>query len=147
MGGLPYSKISVADPGNPKHPFFVVDLTSSILTSVGLPFSTKYMPLSMYMAMPPLPHSPYWREDGRVGTDHWLASAPVINGKAGLIWASGGLADGKFGDGVGFPDVKPFSFGMWLRDSVLEIEVSKQLDKDSSSHSDQREEGNAAAKI
>ncbi|TCD60368.1 hypothetical protein EIP91_010259 [Steccherinum ochraceum] len=125
--GLPYSKISVASPSDPEHPFFVAEITPSMTTSTSLPFSTLYVPLSMYMAHPPLPQSPNWRETGQVGTDSWLALTPVMKGKAGVFWAQGGLESRRYGDDVGFPDIKLWSLGMWLKDFELEFGISKLL--------------------
>ncbi|KAH8097115.1 hypothetical protein BXZ70DRAFT_944312 [Cristinia sonorae] len=124
---LPYSKISVAHPSDPSHPFFVVDLSSSMLTSAGIPVNTAYSPISMQMVHPPVPQSPNWREDGRVGTDKWWELTPGMKGKAGVVWAKGGLEGGKFGDGIGFPDVKLWSMGVWMRDFELDFGVGKMV--------------------
>ncbi|THH31846.1 hypothetical protein EUX98_g2351 [Antrodiella citrinella] len=85
-GGLPYSKISVSDPSTPEQPFFVADLAPSLMTSVVIPLKSTYMPISMYMAHPPLPQSPNWREDALVGTEEWRALLPVLKGKASIFW-------------------------------------------------------------
>lgn len=122
---LPYSKISVADPLDPDHPFFVAELTPSFMTSMGLPFNSAYVPMSLYMAHPPLPESLKWKEDARVGTDQWSTIESGMTGKAGVFWAKGGLPGGKYGDGVGFPDVSLWSFGTWLRDFKLDFPVGK----------------------
>lgn len=53
---------------------------------------------------------------------------PEMKGKAGMFWSKGGLEGGKYGDGVGWPDVKPWSAGMWLRDFSLVFDVPKVLE-------------------
>ena len=54
---------------------------------------------------------------------------PVIKGKMGLIRCKGGLEDGKFGDDLGFPDVHPFSLGMWLPDAEVAWRIGMRLVK------------------
>lgn len=52
-----------------------------------------------------------------------------MKGKGGLFWAKGGLEGGKYGDDVLFPDVRPWSMGMWLKDFELEFPVSEEPGK------------------
>ncbi|KAJ3479950.1 hypothetical protein NLI96_g8694 [Meripilus lineatus] len=125
---IPYSKIAVAPVSDPDEPFFVADLTSTWLFSTPvIPFNTSYSPVSMLCIYPPLPQSPQWRENGQVGTDRWWSLAAQIKGKAGLFRAKGGLEGEKFGDNVGFPDVKPMSLGFWLPDAEMLFDVGEEV--------------------
>ncbi|KAJ3530063.1 hypothetical protein NM688_g7764 [Phlebia brevispora] len=127
---LPYSRITVASPETPDKPFFAVDLTPTMLLGSGIiPFNTKYLPMSTDMAHPPLPQSPNWREDALVGTDRWCLMPLLMKGKAGFFRCKGGLEDGKYGDNEAFPDFRPWSVGMWLRDFELEFPVGEHLGK------------------
>lgn len=81
----------------------------------------------MWMVHPPVPQSPDWREDGRVGTKKWWGLKPVIKGMAGVFRAKGGLPEERYGDGVGFPIVTPFSFGVWIPLATIECEAGKEI--------------------
>jgi len=121
---LPYSKISVAPMSDPENPFFCVEVKQTrFFGDASLPYSSKSMPMNIEMINPPLSQSPNWREDGKVGTNRWWALTPAMSGKAGFLWSNGGLEGGKYGDNKGFPDVQPWSLGMWLKDFALEFEV------------------------
>lgn len=85
--------------------------------------------MNQLLVMPPLPqhsncHDP---SDGRVGTNRWCSLQPLMKGKMGPFWSNGGLLEGKYGDGIGFPDVKPWSLGLWLRDFHLDFSVGTQV--------------------
>ena len=71
-----------------------------------------------------------WREDGQVGTNHWLAIKPLMSGKGTAIWGTGGLEGGKYGDGVGMPDVSPWKMGLWLKDFKLETRIGEEITGD-----------------
>ena len=125
---LPYTRIEVAPPSNPDKPFFAVDLTPTSLLSRGsIPFNTAWIPINQDMAHPPLPQSPSWREDALVGTEIWNQLPLLMKGKAGFFWGKGGLEGKKFGDNEGFPDVKPYSLGMWLRNFELDFPVGESF--------------------
>lgn len=127
---LPYSRIAVAPPDAPEDPFFVLDLAPTLLLGRGvLPFNSRFVPFSSRIACPPLPQSERWKEDACVGTDRWVALTPGMSGKAGFFSAKGGLPGGAFADNVGFPDVRPFSTAMWLREFKLEFPVGDVLGK------------------
>ena len=85
----------------------------------------------MLAVNPPLPQSPNWREDGRVGTNRWWGMGTVIKGNTGLFWGQGGLGGGKYGDGDGFPDVQPMSLGFWLPNADMEFGVGSEVGRDS----------------
>lgn len=125
---LPYSRISVAPLGSPDTPFFVIDLTPTFLLSRGLmPFDSRLVPLSEEIVCPPLPQSADWKEDACAGTDRWVSVTPIVKGKAGFFRWTGGLEDGALADNVGFPGLRPWSVGMWLREVEIESPVGEVL--------------------
>ena len=128
---LPYSRISVAPHDSPETPFFVIDLSPTMFLSDGIiPFSTHLFPTSLLQTVnPPLPQSLNWKEDGRVGTETWLAFTSGMKGKAGFFRGAGGLPGGAFGNGIDFPDVKPWSLGMWVREFELNFPIPEVLGK------------------
>ncbi|KAI0070729.1 hypothetical protein K474DRAFT_1608129 [Panus rudis PR-1116 ss-1] len=126
---LPYIKISASPVNDPSNPFFVVNLKSTrFLSKAHLPFNSNHVPgLDMTFIHPPLPESPNWKEDAKVGTDRWWTLKPLMTGKTGLLWVEGGLRGGKLGDNLGFPDVQVWKLGTWLRDFTLEFYVGEEL--------------------
>ena len=64
-----------------------------------------------------------------VGTDRWCMMPLLMKGKAGFARCKGGLDGGKYGDDEGFPDVQPWSLGMWLRDFELTFPVGEFPEK------------------
>ena len=87
----------------------------------------KYLPMNHNIAHPPLPQSSNWREDAMVGTTEWYVVPWIVHGKAGLLRCRGGLPGGKYGDNGGFPDVQPWSLGMWLKDFGFEIPAGEHF--------------------
>lgn len=85
--------------------------------------------MSMELVAPPLPESPDWRENGLVGTDKWMSITPHMRGTAGFFRAKGGLEGGKYGDDDGFPDVSPWSIGMWLKDFAASFSEAEEIGK------------------
>ena len=125
---LPYSRVEVFDPNKPDTPFFAVDLRPTMFFSKArIPFNAKYIPFNQDIAHPPLPQSPNWKQDALVGTDEWNVVPWRVYGKAGLMRSSGGLPGGNYGDNEGFPDVQPWSLGMWLRDFGFTIPVGEHF--------------------
>ena len=107
-----------------------MDLSPTCVLSSGIiPFDSSRLPMSNEIVCPPLPQSPSWTEDACVGTDHWVSITPIMKGKAGFFRWTGGLQDGALADNVGFPDVQPWSLGMWLREFDLEFPAGEILDK------------------
>ncbi|PSS29781.1 hypothetical protein PHLCEN_2v2929 [Hermanssonia centrifuga] len=119
--GVPYSRISLAPLSHPDRPFFSVDLSPTrFFATARIPFDGSMIPKSLvYVVHPPVPESLNWKEDGMVGSDQWLGCPFVMKGKAGLFWGTGGLEGGKYGDEVGFPDVRPWSLGVWIPDADI----------------------------
>lgn len=121
---LPYKRVEVFNPGEEDKPFFAVDLQSAAwgMTLPGT-VSTTMSPLDLTLVQPPLP------QDGaeRVGTDKWLRVKPLLQGKAGLAWGSGGLEGGEWGDDVGFPKVKLWSLGLWWKKVGVTFKVPDVL--------------------
>lgn len=126
-GSIPYTKVSVAPLSRPEQPFFVADFTSTWFSKPVIPFSTKWIPRLMWMVLPPLPQSPTWKEDGRVGTDRWWGVEPVVKGKIGE------LEGGKHGDDIDFPDVRQLSLGIWLPDAAIECGEGHEVSRKKSS--------------
>lgn len=52
-----------------------------------------------------------------------------MTGKIGIFSAKGGLDASKFGDDVGFPDVSPWSYGIWIKDLELTSPEGVELGK------------------
>ena len=115
-------------------PFFsaVVSKAASFLPSI--PFSSTITPIDTTLVQPPLPTSP--TNPALVGTDSWKSFLSVMKGKVRFMWVKPGEikdADGKaqFGDGVGFPKIKPWSLGMyWLPGTTFDITTVDQLAKE-----------------
>ncbi|KAI0075586.1 hypothetical protein K474DRAFT_1370916 [Panus rudis PR-1116 ss-1] len=124
---LPYTRISVSPVDDTSKPFFVVNLKPTLfLSNAHIPFNTKYLPLDLTITHPPLPEDPNWKESAQVGTDRWWSLLFGMTGKAGLLWGEGGLEGGKFGNDVGFPDVRLIKLGMWLRDFRLSFPIGEE---------------------
>lgn len=112
-------------------PFFsaVVSKAANFLPSI--PFSTNFAPFDTTIVSPPLPTSP--SHSAIIGTDSWKSFLSVMKGKVRFIRVKPGEikdADGKpqFGDGVGFPKIKPWSFGMhWLPGTTFDITTAELL--------------------
>ncbi|QRV78562.1 hypothetical protein RhiJN_06577 [Ceratobasidium sp. AG-Ba] len=51
--------------------------------------------------------------NGLVGTEKWCTIIPSYSGEVRVMYPEPRLSEGKFGDGVGFPDVQPMSVGLW----------------------------------
>ena len=125
---LPYAKISLSSPEDPEHPFFAINIAPSrFLSKPWFPYRSTWTPLDTSLVQPPLPESPTWREDAQVGTNHWWAIDPLMSGKGAVIWGNGGLEEGKCGDGVGMPDVRPWKMGLWLKDLRLQFPIGEDI--------------------
>jgi hypothetical protein len=112
-----YARVEVRLPGE-QNPFFAVDLTPSWLSSVKVPLSTAYLP-AKGMVQPPLPRGD---EPERMGTDKWQAVAPYMRGKGSVVYASGGLENGEWSDGINMPPMNHFySMGVQWRDFLLDF--------------------------
>ncbi|QRV95181.1 hypothetical protein RhiJN_23199 [Ceratobasidium sp. AG-Ba] len=51
--------------------------------------------------------------NGLVGTEKWCTVAPNFSGEVRVMYTEPRLSEGKLGDGIGFPDVRPMSIGLW----------------------------------
>ena len=109
-----------------------MDLEPTMFFSNGvLPFSTEMLPLSQELVFPPLPQSSSWQEDACVGSDEWKKASPAMKGKAGFFWSKGGLTSGEYSDKEGFPDIQPWSLGIWVREMSFSFILGESLDKKS----------------
>ena len=100
---------------------------TSLLSRGSISFNSAWVPINQDLGQPPLPQSPNWREDALIGTELWNQLPLVMKGKAGFFWGKGGLVGKKFGDNEGFPDAKPYSLGMWLRNFELDFPVGESF--------------------
>lgn len=48
-----------------------------------------------------------------VSTEQWCSIESTYKGQPRIMYPEPALDGGKFGDGIGFPDVKPLSVGLW----------------------------------
>jgi hypothetical protein len=116
-----YARVEVRLPGEQK-PFFAVDLTPSWLSSVKVPLSSAYLPVNTMIVQPPLPQGD---EPERIGTDKWQAITPYMRGKGSVVYASGGLGNGEWSDGIGMPPMNRFySLGVQWHDFLLDFSES-----------------------
>jgi len=121
---LPYSRIDVSSsPGG--EIFFSARLDAMWTRGWGVPFSTRVMGMVMDIELlqPPLPKG---EREEMVGTEGWIGIVPGLSGSVVGFRASGGLGD-KFGDGVGFPDVGFWRWGMWWRGLTVDFGVGREV--------------------
>lgn len=99
-------------------PFFSAVLSpSKKMPSFSL--QTRFLPLDFTLVQPPLAgHRSVEgdKHDELVGTSEWKAIKPEFRGKCEVVWGRGGLEGGKWGDGEGFPDMRPFLMGLVWKD-------------------------------
>lgn len=74
--------------------------------------------MNMDIAIPPLPQSENWREDGRSGTPDgkWHTSRVNISGNVGLV-----NVHGKLGDGEWFPEIQLDGWWFWVSGADMEF--------------------------
>lgn len=88
------------------------------------------------------PLSPAPSEDSAlVGTEKWCTIAPSFAGEVRVLYPEPGLGEGvtaQFGDGVGFPDVKPLSVGLWWPKANILFTAPVILDVSSNAAEDKK---------
>lgn len=108
-------------------PFFQATLTPSTWLP-SFPLSTRWMPLSTLLVQPPLPKG----EDRDLpGTDVWRSSdLQAWTKRARVMWVDqkGSEEGGLEEKGKWWPNVKPWSFGIWLQNATLEIAVPEEFE-------------------
>ncbi|QRV80601.1 hypothetical protein RhiJN_08616 [Ceratobasidium sp. AG-Ba] len=67
--------------------------------------------------------------NGLVGTEKWCTVAPNFSGEVRVMYTEPKLSKGKLGDGVGFPDVRPMSVGLWWPKVKILADLSVILDE------------------
>lgn len=77
-----------------------------------VPFDAGRLPMSLKLVQPPLPSSSQAQQDAEVGTDEWMVLEPRFKGPIKLTQFTAGLEGGAMGDGVRFPNVDPYSWGI-----------------------------------
>ncbi|KAB5590446.1 hypothetical protein CTheo_6109 [Ceratobasidium theobromae] len=66
-----------------------------------------------------------------VGTEKWCTVAPEFKGRVRVMYPEPGLG-GKFGDGVGFPDVRPLLVGVWWPKANIRFPAAEILNPENS---------------
>lgn len=93
-------------------PFFAATL-SSCTWSPAFPFNAGALPMSIQLAQPPLPSSQHPEVDAEVQTNSWALLEPKFKGTVKFNRVAGTLGEpGKMGDGLHFPDIRPYSWGI-----------------------------------
>lgn len=111
-------------------PCLAARITSTPLLSI--PLDSQDLPLKLHLAQPPLEASSTDAEDGLVGTATWKYISPIVF-KGGVTAATvEGLLDGdgatQLGDGVGYPDVKPYTVGVeWAAGTEIDFPAAEVL--------------------
>lgn len=124
-------RVSVYSPGSSEEagaPFFsvVVSKAGRFLPSIPLSSSAIF---DATIVVPPLPSSP--SNSALAGTDSWRSFLSLLKGKTRFVWFRPGDikdAEGKaqYGDGVGFPKIKPWSLGVhWTQGTTFDIPASE----------------------
>ncbi|KAF8714642.1 hypothetical protein RHS03_00282, partial [Rhizoctonia solani] len=63
-----------------------------------------------------------------VGTEKWCMVNPGYAGQAQVIYPEPGLERGRYGDGIGFPDLQPMSIGLWWPKVEIQFPLAEILD-------------------
>jgi hypothetical protein len=58
-----------------------------------------------------------------IGTEEWCKVNVSYAGQTQVMYPEPGLERGRYGDGVGFPDLQPLSIGLWW--PKVSINISK----------------------
>lgn len=125
--------ISVAPFSSPDKPFFHARVTPiPLLSSLRIPMNYAIAGSYMTLIHPPLPQGPISEE---VPTEKWAAILPGLKGSLSLAKVHGifGLEEGKKGswkiaDGVGFPDLQPYTVAMRLENFDFEFGEAHYFD-------------------
>lgn len=109
------------DNAHPTTPFFKAKLTPSrYLPSV--PLSTSWLPLSTILVQPPLPAG----DDLLLaGTDRWCTFAITAKTRKARLMAV--RVDDVDEPSSSWPDVKPWSLGIWLEEATLDIPTPEEF--------------------
>ncbi|KAI5803930.1 hypothetical protein EDC01DRAFT_726289 [Geopyxis carbonaria] len=113
-----HTRVEVYQPGA-EAPFFAVDMRR--VWGVGgleMPLNVARLPVDLELVSPPLVKGEKAEE---VATTVWRRVKPEMRGRVRVVWGRGGLPGGRWGDGVGFPDVRPWGLGVAWRDMEIEF--------------------------
>jgi hypothetical protein len=136
-------KIEVFSPNVPdddddesNRPFFsAISKPSSWLPS--FPFSTSWSIQDLSLAQPPI--QPPTETQMKLikdenpatltgGEQEWTTILPEMKGRMRVCYYEPGLEGKEFGDGIGFPKIKPWKLGLeWLPGMKLVFPESKKL--------------------
>ncbi|KAL6308199.1 hypothetical protein BKA93DRAFT_892793 [Sparassis latifolia] len=144
-----FAPTSLETPGSPifsDTPFFAVNIRPSVIPVPAIPLNLKHLPMPFILVQPPLEASPSAGQDGCIGTDHWVSvDVSDYGGRVKPIRWKGGLAvvdsntqktSTRIADGVGFPDVVPYSMGLHLAQMKIQFPESVVLQVDPSEQSE-----------
>lgn len=111
--------ISISLP-NASESFFAATVTPSKLLP-SFPLKTNWIPLSLDLLQPPLPGV----DEFATSTKHWQKTPFTISQpNARIAYIKPLLNDGKsYSNGVDFPNVTPFSAGLYCKDAVIDFKV------------------------
>jgi hypothetical protein len=100
-------------------PFFAVQFTPWKIPLPAIPYSTSLLPFNTTLVQPALEQSSNPEEDGLVGSDDWKKTILGFTGSVKPVSWKGLLEGGKLGDGIHFPDMRPWSTVIhWLECDV-----------------------------
>lgn len=108
-------------------PCFAARITPSwFVPAPAIPFHTKFLPFTVDLVQPPLEQSEHADKDGLVGTNVWQKMLPSFSGKIKLVRMVGLLEGEKYGDGVDFPNIRPWKTGIYWPDVTIEFPESQK---------------------
>lgn len=105
------STSDIPEPEYTSEPAFKVRLSPSRQLP-SFPLNLARIPrsiLDLSLLQPPLNGVP---ETPVVGTEQWCTVAPEFVGEGRIVYPEPAL-NGKLGDGIGFPGIKPLAVGLW----------------------------------
>jgi len=86
-----------------------------------VPFSSRILGKYLGLIQPPLPAGENPEE---VATEDWASMIPEMKGKTRLVSVTPELEGERYGDGIGFPAVTPWSVGVFMEDLELDFGVA-----------------------
>ena len=115
--------------GSRERPFFAAKVTPFKRTPT-FPFSTSWLPISLDILQPPLPHVGE-ESSATVETKDWQhvpLNVRMKGAQLASIAPTLDRGDGSLGyaDGVAFPDIAPFSTGVYSADATIDFGVPSQ---------------------
>jgi hypothetical protein len=105
---------------NASEPFFSATVTPSKLLP-SFPLKTKWIPISLDLLQPPLPQI----DEFATSTEDWQKTPfDISQPNARIAYIKPSLKDGQsYSNGADFPNVTPFSAGLYCKDAVVDFNV------------------------